>query len=283
MSSTMVNAFINNATGIAAGDSKIANISAGAQLGLGARLTLLDAATPLAFSPAVVIVTHTPTMFKDIQYADAILKTLVERHAKSITGIDFGYTLEQQETPAGHDGQQLKMPTHSKRTDVSPSMVFQEINGNLVWQFHRRWMSLIRDPDTNASAMAAWDTDDLSPQLLSSFSMDIAVIQFDPTMRPENIIDAAMITGMWPTETGNFGFQREIGTTQLQERTIPYTGVVQHNDNTRTAAQNIAKVLNLHKANFNVAPPIAEQIEDRLGDKGISAEIEEVMADFQSA
>lgn len=280
--STVTQSFLNNVTGIAAGDTtKFANIPLGGQLGLGSRLALIDASTPQVFTPAIAIVTHTPSMFKQIEHADSILKSLIERHAQSITGIDFGYTLEQAPTPAGHDGQELQMPTNAKRTAISPSITYPEVQGNLVWQFHKTWICMIRHPDTQASAMAALNgNQELNPMVFSSFSMDICFIQFDSTMRPENIIDGFMVTNMWPTETGNFGLQREIGTSQLQQRSIAYTGLMQHNKNTFRAAQNIASTLNLHVADFENAPPIAEQISERLRDKGVSKEIEDIGNEF---
>jgi hypothetical protein len=275
-------AFLNNVSGIAAGDTtKFANIPLGGQLGIGTRLPLIDAATPQVFTPAVAIVTHTPTMFRQIPHADSILKSLIERHALSISGIDFGYTLESAGVIAGHDGQELQMPTNAKRTAISPSISLPEVQGNLVWRFIKNWICMIRHPDTQASAMAAmFGNTELNPMVFSSFSMDICIIQFDPTMMPENIVDGFMITNMWPTETGNFGLQREVGTTQIQQRDVPFTGIMQHNKSTFRAAQNIARTLNLHRADFENAVPIAEQIEDSLKDKGISSEIETIASEF---
>jgi hypothetical protein len=280
--SALTQAFLNKVGSVAAGETtKLANIPLGGQLGVGARLPMLDAVTPQVFTPVVAVVTHTPTMFKAMDKADSILKALVERHAKSITGIDFGYTLEAASTMTFSDGQELQMPTHSKRTAISPSIVYPEIQGNLAWQFHKMWLTTIRNPDTQASALAALGQDnDLNPMVFSAFSMDICFIQFDPTMKPENIIDGFMVTNMWPLETGNFGLQREIGTTQTQDRTIPYAGIMQHNKRTFRAAQDIATALGLHKANFDNAPSIATQIEERLTDKGVSAEIEEIGNEF---
>lgn len=284
MSSTMTDALLENVSNIASGDGsgKISNIMAGGQLGIGNHLAKIDASTPQVFTPAVVIVTHTPTMFKSITKADAILKALIERHAKSITGIDFMYSLDTSPVPAGHDGQELQMPTNSKRSAVSPSFVFDEIKGNLVWNFFKLWMHLIRHPDTHASALSAlFNNQDFDPQIFSSFCMDICVIQFDPTMQPQNIMDSYFITNMFPTENGNAGFQREIANTQLQERTIPFTGVVQHNINTYRAGVAIADTLQLHKANYDLATPIATSIESKLSEMGNAEEIAEIAAEFK--
>lgn len=284
MTTKPTDALLQNVEQIAAGngDGKIANIMSGGQLGVGAQLPKIDAATPQVFTPAVIIVTHTPSMFQSISNADAILKSLIERHAKSVTGIDFGYTLEGAPVPAGHDGQELNMPTNSKRTPIAPSFVFPEIMGNLVWNFFKFWISMIRHPDTHGSALSAIFNDEtFDPMVFSSFSMDLCVIQFDTTMRPENIVDGFMVTNMWPQETGMFGLQREIGVTQLQDRTIPFFGVMQHNQNTYKAAKSIAEALNLHKANYDVSTPISDAIASRLQDKGLSQEITEIASEFQ--
>lgn len=89
------NGLITNAGLLGTTDaSSISDISWGAQLGIGPNLPQIDGATPLTLSPVVAIVTHIPTMFASIANAPAVLKALVERHAKEISGIDFGYQLE---------------------------------------------------------------------------------------------------------------------------------------------------------------------------------------------
>lgn len=51
------------------------------------------------------------------------------------------------------------------------------------------------------------------------------------------------------------GFERTLGTTQLRERTVTFTGLVQHNENTRELGYRIAELLQLHKINYNFALP----------------------------
>lgn len=261
----------------------VANLIQGAQLGIGAHLPMIDAATPAVFMPIVPIVTHSPTMFQGIDYYDATLKALVERHAKSIEGIDFGYQLESASTPAGHDGQELHMPTNSKRTAVSPSFVWHEVTGNLVWNFIANWIRMIKNPDTQASGLAALtsDTTKIPPQLFSYFSMDVLFIQYDQTMQPGNIIDAFFITNMWPQETGNAGWKKQVGQSESPERTIPFHGVVQHNKNTKIIGRQVAQMLSLHKVDFSVAQPVAQTIASRLQQEGLRREVTESVAAFK--
>jgi hypothetical protein len=273
---------ITNAGQLGATDtSTIADIVNGAQLGYGPNLPQIDGATPLVLSPIVPIVTHIPTMFAGVEYAPQILKALVERHAKEISGIDFGYQLESSTTPVGQDGQELHMPTNSKRTQVNPTFTWQEITGNLVWNFIKNWIEMIKQPDTQASSLTAINLGDpMSPMLMSYFTMDVLFIQFDPTFRPENIIDAFFVTNMWPTETGMIGAKRQIGHSDMVDRTIAFNGVLQHNRNTKVAGQIIADALGLHRSNYDFAVPVATAIDANIQGMGLDYATQQNLATF---
>jgi len=258
----------------ASDNSAVADISWGAQLGTGPNLPNIDGATPLVMSPLVVVVTRAPSMFTANQVT--VLKALVERHAKEISGVDFGYTLEGSPTPVGQDGQELHMPTNSKRTSVTPTITFQELVGNLGWNFIKNWIFSIKDPDTQASMLSSLASNasiSMAPMLMSSFTMDIFCIQFDPTMRPENIIDAWAITNMWPQETGLIGAKRQINHSEMPERQIQFYGLLQHNRNTVIAGMNIASQLNLHKSDYQYAPPVQSSLDPALAAYGLGVEV----------
>ena len=253
--------------------SSIADIAYGAQLGVGPNLPQIDGATPLILAPIVAVITHIPTMFNNVDKAPETLKALIERHAKEISGVDFGYQLEGSPTPVGQDGQELHMPTNAKRTPVTPTFTWQELPGNLVWNLHKIWIQMIKDPDTQASILSAMANGaTMSPMLMSSFTMDILFIQFDSTMLPENIVDAWFITNMWPQETGLFGAKRQIGHSEMPERQIAYYGVLQHNRNTKAVGQIIATALALHRANYDFAVPVATEIDPNIQNMGLQEE-----------
>lgn len=261
----------------------INDLTKGGQLGIGPRLANIDAATPLVFSPSVAIVTHVPTMFNAVPKMKEILKALIERHTKTITGVDFGYEMDEGSAYILPDGQEAKIPTKNKRTPPSPNMTFAEIQGNLVWNFFRQWMSMISGPDTHASVLAAMtNSTDIDPFVYSYFCMDMLLINFDQTMLPDNIIDAVFVTTMWPKTTGQLGIKREVGTVDGGiERSIDFNGIIQHNSAVFNAAVSIAKSLNLHKANFNIATPIATEIENAGNAGSISSEINEILSTFK--
>lgn len=282
MDNSAITGLITNAGQFGATDtSTVADLVNGAQLGYGPNLPLIDGSTPLVLSPIVPIVVHMPSMFNNIKYAGPILKALIERHPKEISGIDFGYQLESTSTPVGQDGQELHMPTNSKRTQVNPSFTWNEVNGNLVWNFIKTWIEMIKQPDTQASSLTAINLGDpMSPMLMSYFTMDILFIQFDMTFRPENIIDAFFITNMWPTETGMFGAKRQIGRSDMQDRQVSFNGVLQHNRNTKTAGQIIAEALGLHRSNYNFAVPVATAPDPNLQGMGLDYATQQNLATF---
>lgn len=270
---------IQNAVGLGLGDEqRAANMIKGSQLGVGLQAATLDAATPLVFNPTVLVVMQVPTMYNKSPEVGQMIKQLIESHAKSVTGIDFGYTLETQEQPVGHDGQQMQVPTKSKRSAVTPSFVFPEVTGNLVWNLFRQWMVDIQDPDTNAS-MARFEDQDIT-FMSSAYAMSMLAIQFDPTMKPENIIDAAFYTNMFPTDPGGqLGLERQISQSKAMERTVTFTGHVQHNRATRELGIKIATELKLAKINYYTAArtPI-DAVDEGIVDTGLQAEAETLLS-----
>lgn len=254
----MSDAVLEQATSLGVSPNvRVANAARSGQLGTGIRLTKLDGASPLVLNPAIGIVLSTPSIFDPYPKWKEMLVSLIETHAKSITGIDIGYAVESQDTITMNDGQSLKVPTKVTRNTVSPSMTFPEYTGNLVWNVMRRWIYGMQNPDTNASDMPAniSDVGQIPEWLVSAYSMSMLFIQPDPTGIPGRIVDASIIVNMFPTETGDFGIERTIGTSKTMERTIPFTGVLQHNDNTRELGVRVAEMLQLHKNNMNFAVP----------------------------
>lgn len=225
----------------------------GTQLGVGYNAANIDAATPLVFRPTYFIVIHLPTMYDENPEFGQMLKTIIEGCPKQISGVDFNYTLGTQKTPAGFDGQELAVPTKTTRSNVNPTMVFQEVTGNLIWNVFKQWIFDINDPDTNASMAHVVG----GPQnfVSSAYSMTMLGIQFDPSMLPENIIGAAMYTNMVPTTTDNFGFERNIGQTSIRERSIQFEAIVRENAYVTNLAVQVASALNLHKADYRYAVP----------------------------
>ncbi len=254
----MQNAVLEQVTSLGVAPSaQVANLARSGQLGTGIRFTKLDGATPAVFNPVVGVVLSVPSMWNRWPKLQEMLRAIMETHAKSITGIDFGYTLETGDTIVGHDGQTMKVPTRTTRGQVNPSATFQEYPGMPIYNLFRTWIFDIQHPDTNMSLLPATvhQTSDIPAWYMSAYSMSMIFIQYDPSGLPDRIYDAIVITNMFPTEIGEIGFERTLGTTQLKERSISFAGIVQHNENTKELGYQVANMLSLHKINYNFALP----------------------------
>ena len=241
------------------GSGLITDLQASGQLGYGIKPGALDGATPLVLPPAIIYVTQTPAMWDGSDEGvvlSRVVKSMFETHARSVTGIEIGYTLESGQGAVGHDGQQMDAPTVSKRAAVNPSITYGEITGNLVFRVHQTWIWDIADPDTQIS-LARIPEADVLPFTMSTYALSFIALQFDQTYTADRLLGAIYITNVYPQGTGDFGLKREIATANVQERPITYTGLAIENEYIYNLGKSIAADLGLHaKGNyFNPASP----------------------------
>lgn len=242
----------------------VANLIDGGQLGRGFKAGALDAATPLALPPAVILVLQTPKMWERLDpdnehILPMTIKSMFECHAKSVTGIDLTYNLETNDQPIGHDGQTFKVPTQAKRAEVTPNFTWYEVTGNLVWNLMMRWIWDINDPDTNAG-LEFQTGDHPDAFTMSTYSLTFIALQYDQTSAADRLIDAAVYTNVFPQTTGELGLQREIGTTQVRERAIAFNGYVIHNEKTRAIGKVLATALKLRSDCYRTAAPNLDSV-----------------------
>jgi hypothetical protein len=283
--SQMPGSLITNAGPFAATPSSyIGNLVEGGQLGLGPVLPNLDANTPPVFLPLRMIVTHVPTLFQYIPNGVAIFKALFEENIVNFDGLEFTNQMQTDGTPVGRDGQEQMVPLRHTRSAVTPAATFPEKIGNPVYFLHRLWMNAMRDPDTQASNMAGIipEGTTLPPHVASMYSADFFFIQYDTTMRPENVIDGFALTNVFPTDIGSPGYHMNTQENRRLDRTMTYTGIVQHNPNTAAVAKTLASFLGLHRINYQEALPVAQSVEDAVSGEGLERAVAEIYSQFQN-
>lgn len=265
-----------SALNTAMGVNRLANLESGAQYGVMSHLQFLDAATPLTLPAVIPVVLSAPTLFHSVDGATNMLKAFVERHVHSIDGIDLTLNLETEEGAPMRDGQRPSVPTVTKRADVNPSLTCRELPGNSAWNLIAWWIKQICDPDTGVSAsssMVTTTSGTILPRLMSTMAMDVLFIQPSSDMRPENMIEAVIITGMIPKSTGPLGMQKKMGEAQVPERTFEFTGIIQANERTRQVGRDMLQLLQIHSANSANAVPVASQIDSYLVNQGLQQEL----------
>ena len=73
------------------------------------------------------------------------------------------------------------------------------------------------------------------------------------------------------------GMTRQIGQVTAIERTIPFTGHIQHNDYIRTLAISVAQKLNIHTVNYNNARPTVGAINTAIENAGYNTEVQSML------
>jgi hypothetical protein len=140
----------------------------------------------------------------------------------------------------------------------------------------------IHHPDTNTSMNDIEGLEKPKPFTMSAYSMSMIAIQFDPTMLPENIIDAVFYTNMFPKGTGDLGFERTIGTSKPMERTIEFSAIAQHNTYTKELGRKIATDLKIAQANYSYMKTGINQVAGNLAEAGLGGIIDDVINDTQA-
>jgi len=249
----------------------IANIGRPGMYGTATQTRYIDASAPLVLEPVVPIVIKLPDMYNPYPLLQGAIKNLIETRVTTISGIDIQYTMDVAARPAGNDGQQMEVPIQTKRSPISPSFVIPEIFGNPVWNIFTQWAWDTKHPD---SGIAFSRFENPPPYIPSSYSMSIMFIQFDPSHRPENIIDVGFVTNMFPKDPGGaIGMEKNIATSKSPDRTIAFSGMLQHNQAVRNIGKAIATELQLHKVDLNLLPPTYSQVSDAIKSSGISKEL----------
>lgn len=89
----------------------------------------------------------------------------------------------------------------------------------------------------------------------SHYSMSVLFIQYDLTGRPDNIIDAFIVSKPYPQESGPLGSEKQVGEHRSIERSIAYSGLIHHTQTIRDIAKEVATAMNIHTVNyFDTAP-----------------------------
>ena len=211
----------------------------------------LDTSTPLVFGQLIPTLIHAPNIFEIYDSITHLtltrfLKFLVESHASSITGIDIEYTLETVSSPSGQDSQQYIVPSKTSLTQPSPSFTWDELNNNIIFNFIKNWLFLIRHPKTQTSSRNYLLQNEpqitganLKPLVSSDISMTVLFTQYGAGGFKEDIIDAYLITNMFPTGSSPAGYQRNVSENVKPERNINFTGFLEHSPTILAFAQRI--------------------------------------------
>lgn len=182
------------------------------------------------------------------------LKTMVERHAKTIDGFGRGLEVATAETAVSGGGEMQQDPTNVTRARSNPSFTFVDKYGRPIQTFIEEWITnLIMDPDSKVPNIATLDTVRPDDMLADMYGATMLFIEPDPTH--QTVTKAWLTTNMYPKQTGDISGKRDLTSDgETSEFTIDFTGVSQSTIGVRAFAQALLDNINLTNANPYLQP-----------------------------
>ena len=212
----------------------------------------------------ICLLVEAPKAFRDLpnpDYWTATLRSLVELHPLSITGLNAGLEIETTTNPVGGGGQQQHDVTDVKETPSSPVFRWNEKYGMPVFNFLRGWVTnLLMDPNSKYAAIATLGNGAPTDMLADRYSATMCFIEPDPTHT--RVVKAWLGTNMFP-----MGSLENIGSRDLTQAGEPVTydvnfsGIFQFGLGVDQFAQELLNGINITGANPHHRPAFVRSIE----------------------
>lgn len=188
------------------------------------------------------------------------LRALVERHPRTIEGLNSGLTVTTDETPVGGGGEMQEEVTDVKRARSQPVFGFDEKYGMPIQLFLRDWITYgLMDPDTKVANIGTLANGRPTDMLADQYAATMLFVEPDPTHR--KVVKSWLSTNMFPKLTGDILGSRDIGSAmQLQQLSIEFSAITQSGIGVDTFAQKLLDNINITNANPNLRPAFIQGI-----------------------
>lgn len=211
---------------------------------------------------------------RGFQYMDdpdfwvSALKSMVERHARTIDGFQAGLEVAFAESPVSGGGEMQQDPTNVTRARSTPSFTFVDKYGRPIQNFIYEWITnLIMDPDSKVPNIATLPG--VRPSDLLADMYSATMLFFEPDPSHTTVSKAWLTTNMYPRVTGDITGKRDLTTEgELSEITIDFTGVSQSSLGVRAFAQALFDRINFVNANPHLQPAFMQNIDPNVEGSG---------------
>lgn len=250
--------------GYASGASPMLDLQYGGQNGYAPNLVEWVSNQSYVRRNLVCLLIEAPRGFQymqDPQFWVRALKSMVERHARSIEGFARGLEVATAETPVSGGGEMQQDPTNVTRARSNPSFTFVDKYGRPIQTFIEEWVTnLIMDPDSKVPNIATLDGVRPSDLLADMYSATMLFFEPDPTF--STVSKAWLTTNMYPKMTGDIIGKRDLTSDgETSEFTVDFTGVSQSTLGVRAFAQRLLDAVNLTNANPYLQPAFVQAVD----------------------
>ncbi len=204
-----------------------------------------------------------PKFFRVMPDPDVMTRTLralVERHPRTIEGLNSGLTVTVDETPVGGGGEMQEEVTDVKRARSQPVFGFDEKYGMPIQTFLHDWITYgLMDPETKVANIGTLANGRPTDMLADQYAATMLFIEPDPTHR--KVVKSWLSTNMFPKMTGDILGSRDISSAmQLSQLSIEFSAITQRGIGVDVFAQKLLDNINITNANPNLRPAFIQGI-----------------------
>lgn len=240
------------------------DLRVGAQNGMSTDFRGFESNASYVSKPLIAILVEAPRGFRHLGDEDiwvGTLKSLIELHPRSITGLNRTQTWDYSDVPVGSAGEIQQDVTNATRSRSQPVFAWTEKYGLVIQQFLNGWGNgLIMDPQTNYPAVIANDPSMRPTDLLPDYnSMTVCFIEPDPTHT--RVLRSWLCCNMKPMTSGDAMGQRDLTQPgQLAEYSIEFTAMTQVGAGVDAFALRLLQSLDLNGMNPNLHVAFVDKI-----------------------
>jgi len=213
-----------------------------------------------------VLVEAPPAMryMDDYEKRVAVLKSLIEDRAISITGLNSTITWEFGETVEGNSGEMRETVTNATIERSVPAFSWPEIYGKQVNRFWEQLgKALLHDPDLGRAGIISTEAYQNDPNKLPLLESQVSftVLFIEPNPSLDGVVNAWLCSNMMPKTGGENTGSRVMGEALESPQTdIEFTAITERGNSVRAMAQDYLDNLNKLGLNPDALPTFIEEI-----------------------
>lgn len=226
--------------------------------------------------PVIAVLMAAPAAFRFLPEGNnlaAMLKSLVELHATSITGLNQTYTNEYDEKAVGPSNEVMQTYLRTGRERSTPTFAWPEVDGKTITKLLRYWNDyLLGDPDSGTPAIVGLESyqAEQSPHLTPK-DKSMTVLFIEPTQNRRDVNSVYLCANMMPESIPDeIGFEKgAAGESPLIEITFTALTTVRNLDGIAKAyLDSIDKTSFLPEAIGRMASEVDPLVNDETAPSG---------------
>jgi hypothetical protein len=217
-------------------------------------LANLASNTPYVSRNLIAILLEAPRFFRYSPQQNqlvASLKALVEKHCRTIDGLNRTLTADYSDAPSGGAGEVISAISNVTRAVSNPSLGAWELQGRAIQHFLEWWI-LYGLGDANTKTPLIVSDGLVRPEHYNQTfgGMTVLFIEPDPTM--QDVVTAYLCTNMQPKSTGDWSNRKDVSQIgQNLELNIEFTALTDSSAGVKVYARDILQSFDLAGLNPN--------------------------------